>query len=111
MAPMTWFVRTLKGRSAGELFRAVRHRAAGIVKAHPGNHVPEDELLAWTRDRAGCMVDARLSGTYRWKLGDRMVIRGTIFPADLELTLGAIYTSLGRIVLRPALSSRVVSWG
>ena len=59
-----------------------------IVKAHLGNHVPEDELPAWTRDRAGCMVDARLARKYRWKLGDRIVI--TIFPVDLELTPGAI---------------------
>jgi hypothetical protein len=58
------------------------------VKAHPGNHVPEDELLAWRQDRAGCMVDARLARKYRWKLGDRIVI--TIFPVDLELTVSAI---------------------
>src|SRR5208282_5264046 len=30
---------------------------------------------------------------YGWKLGDRIVIKGTIYPVDLELTIRGIYTA------------------
>jgi putative ABC transport system permease protein len=39
------------------------------------------------------MVDAKLAQKHGWKLGDRIVIKGTIFSVDLDLTIRAIYTS------------------
>jgi len=52
---------------------------------------PPDQLKAWQQDRAGALVDETLVKKYGWKLGDRIHIQGTIFPADLDLTIRAIY--------------------
>ncbi len=49
-------------------------------------------MQAWQRDQAGVIVDDELAKKYGWKLGDRIVLRGTIYPVDLELTIRGIYT-------------------
>jgi putative ABC transport system permease protein len=56
-------------------------------------HIPPDQLEAWKKDRAGCVVDAELAKKYGWKIGDRIHIKGTIFPLDLELTVRGMFTT------------------
>ena len=56
-------------------------------------HIAPDQLEAWKRDRAGCVVDAALAQKHGWHIGDRINIKGTIFPINLELTLRGIYTA------------------
>src|SRR3989441_1580860 len=38
------------------------------------------------------MVDVELAKRYGWKIGDRVILKGTIFPVNPELTIRAIYT-------------------
>jgi putative ABC transport system permease protein len=38
------------------------------------------------------MVDQALAAKHGWKLGDRIVLLGNIFPTNLELNIRAIYT-------------------
>jgi len=56
-------------------------------------HIPPDQLEAWKKDRAGCVVDADLAKKHNWKVGDRLNLKGTIFPVDLELTIRGIFTA------------------
>jgi putative ABC transport system permease protein len=56
-------------------------------------HIPPDQLEAWKKDRAGAVVDADLAKKYGWKIGDRIHIKGTIFPLDLELTIRGMFTA------------------
>jgi putative ABC transport system permease protein len=56
-------------------------------------HVPPDQLEAWKKDRAGAVVDAELAKKFGWKIGDRIHIKGTIFPLDLELTIRGLFTA------------------
>jgi len=53
--------------------------------------MPADQLAAWQRDRAGVIVNDELATKYHWKLGDRIVLQGTIYPVNLELTVRGIY--------------------
>jgi putative ABC transport system permease protein len=54
--------------------------------------MPHEQLVAWKKDRAGCVVDADLARKHHWKIGDRITLQGTIFPTNLDLTLRGIYT-------------------
>jgi len=56
--------------------------------------MPPEQLAAWKKDRAGCVVDADLARRHNWKIGDRVTLQGTIFPTNLDLTIRGIYTSL-----------------
>ncbi len=93
VAPMTWFGGQYMNDKPENFFAQFSTDPKEIVKAYPENHVPEEQLLAWQRDQAGCMVDAKLAQKQGWKLGDHIVIKGNIFPVDLQLTIRALYTS------------------
>jgi len=55
--------------------------------------IPADQLVAWQRDQAGTVVDSELAKKYGWKIGDRIVLQGTIFPINLELTIRGMFTA------------------
>ncbi|MFB3776308.1 MAG: ABC transporter permease [Bryobacteraceae bacterium] len=53
--------------------------------------VPEDQKRAFLADRTGALVGRRLADRLGFKVGDRINIKGDIFPVDLELTVSGIY--------------------
>ena len=53
--------------------------------------IVEGSTRDWLQDRTGCLVGTNLAAKYGWKLGDRVVLVGDIFPMTLELTIRAIY--------------------
>jgi putative ABC transport system permease protein len=55
--------------------------------------VPEDQRRAFQRERTGCLIGKRLADKHNFHLGDRIFIRGDIFPFNLELTVRAIYNA------------------
>jgi len=55
--------------------------------------MPADQVTAWQRDRQGVIVDSTLAKKYGWKLGDRLVLQGTIYPVNLDLNIRGIFTS------------------
>ncbi|MGC2791196.1 MAG: FtsX-like permease family protein, partial [Candidatus Sulfotelmatobacter sp.] len=60
-------------------------------KVYPEMQLPPDQLVAWQRDRAGVIVSDELAQKYGWKVGDRIVLQGTIYPVNLELTIRGIF--------------------
>jgi putative ABC transport system permease protein len=54
--------------------------------------IPPDQLAAWKNERTAALVGEKLMETYHWKLGQRITLKGTIFPNfDPELTIRAVY--------------------
>jgi putative ABC transport system permease protein len=49
------------------------------------------QLAEWQQDRQGCVVDRRLAEKRGWKLGEKIPIKGTYFPFDLDLRLCGFY--------------------
>ncbi|MBI4861908.1 MAG: ABC transporter permease [Candidatus Riflebacteria bacterium] len=47
----------------------------------------EEHDRAFRSDRTGCVMDRKLAGRLGLTVGERLVIRGTVVPIDLELTL------------------------
>lgn len=58
----------------------------------PECRIPEEQLKAWTSHRTGCIVGRQLAKKYGWKIGDKIPLIGTIYRANLDLTLDGIYT-------------------
>jgi len=54
--------------------------------------IPPEQLAAWKRERTAALVGKRLMETYHWKLNDRITLKGTIYPVDLEFIIRAVYT-------------------
>lgn len=62
-----------------------------IFTVYDEYQVPPDQLSKWQHDRTGCVVGKRIAKNKGWKLGDKIVLKGDIYPVDLELSIDGIY--------------------
>jgi putative ABC transport system permease protein len=53
--------------------------------------VPEDQWQAFVTDREGAVIGEGLAERFKWKIGDRVPIKGTIFQGNWEFNIRAIY--------------------
>jgi putative ABC transport system permease protein len=58
---------------------------------YPECVMPPDQLRAFETERTACVVGRKLARKYRWKIGDRIPLTGTIYPGRWEFTIRAIY--------------------
>jgi putative ABC transport system permease protein len=93
VAPTQWFGGIYKDSKPENFFAQFGTDPQTIFKVATDFKIPDDQLEAWQRDQAGAVVDSELAKKYGWKVGDRIVIKGTIFPVDLELTIRGIFTA------------------
>ena len=93
VVPLTWFGGLYKDNKPENFFAQFGTDPNEILKVYPEFSLPPDQLEAWQKDRAGCIVDAALAKKFGWKLGDHIHIKGTIFPINPEFTIRGIYTA------------------
>src|SRR5580658_2977817 len=91
VAPMTWFGGRYKDDRPENFFAQMATDPDEYLKVASDKIIPPDQVLAWQRDRAGAVVDETLANKYGWKIGDKITLLGTIFPANPELTIRGIY--------------------
>jgi putative ABC transport system permease protein len=53
--------------------------------------VPDDQWQAFQTDKEGAIVGEALAERFKWKLGDRIPIKGTIFAGTWEFNVRGIY--------------------
>jgi putative ABC transport system permease protein len=53
--------------------------------------VPDEQWQAFVTDREGAIVGEALAERFKWKVGDRVPIRGTIFPGTWEFNIRGVY--------------------
>jgi putative ABC transport system permease protein len=58
---------------------------------YPEFDIPEDQWKAFVADREGAIIGDDLVKRFHWKLGDRVPIKGTIFPGTWEFNIRGIY--------------------
>ena len=92
VVPMTWFGGKYKDDKPENYFAQFATDPDEYFDVAADKIMPADQLAAWKRDRAGCVVDVALAKKHNWKIGDHIILQGTIFPANLDLTLRGIYT-------------------
>ena len=63
---------------------------------YPEILIPEEQKQEWLRDRAGAVVGVDLMEKYGWRVGQNVVLNGTIFPGEWQFTIRATYTSRTR---------------
>jgi putative ABC transport system permease protein len=91
VAPMTWFGGRYKDDRPENFFAQIATDPDEYLKVASDKIVPPDQVSAWQHDRAGALVDITLANKYAWKIGDKITLLGTIFPANPELTIRGIY--------------------
>lgn len=53
--------------------------------------IPDDQWQAFLQDKAGAIVGSVTAQRFGWKIGDRIPIRGAIFPGEWQFNLRGIY--------------------
>jgi putative ABC transport system permease protein len=91
VVPMTWFGGKYKDDRPENFFAQFATDPDEYMEVAADKEVLPEQIKAWKRDRAGCLVDQSLAAKHGWKLGDRITLQGSIFPTSLELTIRAMY--------------------
>ena len=58
----------------------------------PQYAIPPTELPAFKADRTGLIVPEKMMKKYGWRVGQRITLRGSVFPFDVEGTIRARFT-------------------
>ena len=58
---------------------------------YPEFVIPDDQWQAFLGDKEGAVVGEALAERFKWKVGDRIPIKGTIFAGSWEFNVRAIY--------------------
>jgi putative ABC transport system permease protein len=93
VVPVSWFGGLYKDDKPENFFAQFGTDPEEFFKVYRDIQIPDDQVVAWQRDRQGVIVDDTLAKKYGWKLGDRIVLKGTIYPVDLELYVRGIFHS------------------
>ena len=80
-------------RDRGNFFPRFGAEPERLLAVYPEWVIPEDQKKAFLADVTGTLVGASLAKRLGVNIGDKMVIKGDIFPFDLELTVRGIYSS------------------
>ncbi len=64
----------------------------GYLDLAPELIFPQEQKLALLGDRRGCLAGRKLAARFGWRLGEAIVLKGTIFPGEYRLILRGIYT-------------------
>ncbi|HEX7126582.1 MAG TPA: FtsX-like permease family protein [Thermodesulfobacteriota bacterium] len=63
----------------------------GYRQMFPEFVVPDDQWQAFLGDKEGAIVGESLAERFGWKVGDRIPIRGTIYPGTWEFNIRGVY--------------------
>jgi putative ABC transport system permease protein len=91
IVPNSWFGGLYKDDKPENFFAQFATDPEEFPKVYPEMQIPADQLAAWQHDRAGVIVNEELAQKYGWRVGDRIVLMGTIYPVNLELTIRGIH--------------------
>lgn len=91
VSPWNWFGGIYKDQKPKNVFAQFAVDPNEIFDILTEDKVAPDQLEAFKRDRAGAAVSRALAEKHGWKLGDKVIIQGTIYPIKAELNIRAIY--------------------
>jgi putative ABC transport system permease protein len=89
---MQWFGGVYKdSRDSRNFFPRFGVDPRAYLTIYPETEMPEEQKQAWVQERRACIVGEEVAKRFGWKLGDRITLKGDIFPVDLELVIRGIY--------------------
>ncbi len=91
VSPWNWFGGLYKDNKPENLCFQFAVDPKEIFQVLTDFKVPPDQLQAFQHDRAGAAVARPLAEKHGWKLGDHIVIKGTIYHVNPEFTIRALF--------------------
>jgi putative ABC transport system permease protein len=87
-----WFGGTYKdNRDQKNFFARFGVEPKAFLDIRTDMKMPDDQRKAFLTDRTGCIVSQDLADSLKLKLGDRVMLKGDIYPYDLDLKIVGIF--------------------
>lgn len=94
VVPWQWYQGTFRdSRDQRNFFPRLAVEPDRLFKVYLDYQIPEDQKKAFLADRGSCIVGKAIADRLGFKIGDRMQVKGDIFPVDLDLVIRGIYDS------------------
>jgi putative ABC transport system permease protein len=87
----TWFGGEYLDKSARNVFPRFAVDPETFLQVFDDAQIVEGSKEAWLGDRTGALVGRNIAEKFGWKVGDRIPLKGDIFPVNPELTIRAVY--------------------
>ncbi|HWI40002.1 MAG TPA: ABC transporter permease, partial [Verrucomicrobiae bacterium] len=68
------------------------------LELYPEYLLSPEEKKGFILDRTGCVVGRKTAQRFGWKVGDRITLKGTIYPGDWNMIVRGIYRGSDRTV-------------
>jgi putative ABC transport system permease protein len=89
---MNWFGGAYIDQKPENMFaRFSTSDAERLLKVFDEASIVQGSAKEWISDRAGLLVGELLMKKYKWKLGQKITLKGDIYPTNLELTIRATF--------------------
>ena len=88
-----WFGGMYKNNRPENLFARFAIEPDKVFIVRGEMKLPEEQKIAFQRERTACLIGRQLADKIKVGLGDRITLQGDIFPITLELTVRAIFDS------------------
>lgn len=86
-----------------EFFATIAVEPEPFLEVYDEIITPPEQREAWFQNRRGALVGDVLAKKLGWKVGDKIVLRGTIYPGDWEFEVSGIYTAARKSIDRSTL--------
>jgi putative ABC transport system permease protein len=86
-----WFGGIYKDQSATNFFPQFAVDHENFFDLYPEFRIEPAQLAAWKADRQGIMVGRLIADQHGFKVGDRLPIKGTIFPGTWDFVVRGIF--------------------
>ena len=80
-------------KDESDFFATIAVEPSDLLDVYREIEAPPEQIEAWKQDRRGALVGDALAKKKGWKVGDKVTLRGTIYPGDWEFHVAGIYTS------------------
>lgn len=74
-----------------QFFAQFAIEAESYLAMYPEIVIPPDQKEAFMAEQTAAVVGQRLLDKFGWRVGQNVVIRGTIYPGDWEFTIRGVY--------------------
>lgn len=89
---LNWFQGIYRDTRPENMFPRFGTDPQTLFDVFPEIQITEEEIEAFRSERSGFIAGQRLVQEQGWKIGDRITIKGDIYPVDLDLVLRGIFT-------------------
>ena len=88
-----WFGGTYKNnREAKNFFARLGVEPKAFLTIRTDMKMPPEQQKAFIADRTGCIISQDLADNLNLKLGDRVILKGDIYPYDLDLKVVGVFS-------------------